>query len=314
MVQFVKSSPKEITRGVPQGSVLGPILFILFTNDMPQQLGDLSTCLMFADDTTLIISGDTTANLKERSAQSLHKAYKYCKDNDLVANTTKTKQICFWRSNAETVGLENIVLEDKVKLLGMTIDRKLTWTPHVDNLCKTLSSGLYAMRRLKQVADINTARTAYFGLCEPHIRYGLIVWGGTSHGNMERVLILQKRAIRILADLQPLETCRNSFKDLKIKTVVNLYIQEAIMYADKHEPLRNDKIHNYNTRHASFFVTPQHRLTLYERQPLYIGCKLHNHLPDNIRGLKGQDLRRELSRWLTDRPFYSLAEFLKPNN
>lgn len=201
-----------------------------------------------------------------------------------------------------------------MKLLGLTVDADLTWTAHIDQISKKISSGIFALKRIKSIADNNTARTAYFGLCETHIRYGLLVWGGTSKTNMERILILQKRAIRILANLRQMETCRLAFKELKIMTVVNMYVQDVIMYADSKDLQRNSNFHRYHTRHASHFVTPRHRLTLYERKPEYIGSKLHNLLPDHLRILTGKSLKNNLTRWLMDRPHYTLDEFFLSTN
>lgn len=308
ILSTAKSTPKEITSGVPQGSVLGPILFILFTNDLPLLLDDSCFLLMYADDTSLVVNDKTIEGLGIKTNLCLDKAYNYCRDNNLIANMTKTKQILF-RNRHQLTKLADNTLEKHVKLLGMTVDADLTWTPHIDQLCKKISTGLFALKRIKSIADRPTARAAYFGLCEAHIRYGLLVWGGTSKKNMERVLILQKRAIRILANLQQRETCRQSFKELGIMTVTNLYIKETIMYADSKNLLKNKDLHRYHTRYASHFVTPLHRLTLFEKKPDYIGSKLHNHLPDHLRTLTGKTLKTKLTKWLMDRPVYTLDEF-----
>ncbi|KAG8333651.1 hypothetical protein J6590_106252, partial [Homalodisca vitripennis] len=85
----------------------------------------------------------------------------------------------------------------------------------------------------------------------------------------------------------------------------------VIMYADnKNLPHNNPQLSHQK---CFIFTTPQHRHTLYERQPLYTSCRLHNHLPEQLRRMRGQDLKRELSKWLTEQPYYSLAEFYNDN-
>lgn len=105
----------------------------------------------------------------------------------------------------------------------MTIDADLTWTPHVDQVCKQFSSDLFGLRRLKNIPDIITARAACFGLFEAHIWYGILAWSGTSKMNMERSLVLQMREIRIPTNCQGMISCRGAFKELRIMTGVCFY-------------------------------------------------------------------------------------------
>uniref|UniRef100_A0A1B6LSB3 Reverse transcriptase domain-containing protein n=2 Tax=Graphocephala atropunctata TaxID=36148 RepID=A0A1B6LSB3_9HEMI len=187
------SKPLQTNRGVPQGSVLGPVLFILFINDMPYYLRNYCETLTYADDTTLLLSTKSPDDLAINTYVALNMAYQYCSGNDLVANPSKTKQIVFGRRAEQTPYIPDIERTDEIKFLGITIDTKLTWTPHIDSLSMKLNTSLYAIRRIKSITTTDVARTAYFGLFESHLRYGLAAWGGTSMNNLTRVLILQKR-------------------------------------------------------------------------------------------------------------------------
>uniref|UniRef100_A0A1B6HDX7 Reverse transcriptase domain-containing protein n=1 Tax=Homalodisca liturata TaxID=320908 RepID=A0A1B6HDX7_9HEMI len=307
------SGLQAITRGVPQGSVLGPVLFILYTNDFPQYMEDFSSTLMYADDTVLLLGKTNQEELEIAAYTAVNMAVQYCHGNDLVVNETKTKQLFFGRHKDTVGGLPELEEISTSKYLGVTIDDSLTWTHHIDNLCKRLSAGLYVIRRMKHISDLRTAKTAYYALYESHLRYGIAVWGGTTLGNLQRVLIHQKRAIRILASLRTRESCRQAFQELKILTVVNLYILEAVTYVHLKSPdevMTGAQQHDYNTRHAANYHLPAHRLASTEKKPTYVGAKLWHALPLELKRRDRLQFGHKLKLWLQDHPFYTINEFL----
>lgn len=310
----VRSKPQPITRGVPQGSVLGPILFILFTNDFPSICQNHSAhCLMYADDTTLLINNNSAEELNATSLTLLNNALTYSRLNDLALNPAKTTQMHFTRKKDQTPTIPSLTAVVQTKFLGITLDNKLSWTEHVNNTCKKMSTGTYVVKRLKWIGTLEAAKTAYYALVHSHMQYGLAVWG-SSTGNLNRVLTLQKKSIRTLGGLTPLQSCKQAFQSLGILTVTALYIYEIILYADTLNLPTNNDVHSYNTRHASRYVLPQHRTALYEKKPSYIGRKLRNQLPDNIRKLSGNKFKTALHDFLLERPVYTIEEFLTTLN
>lgn len=308
--QNIRSKPLLVDRGVPQGSVLGPVLFILFTNDMPHFLSTYCSTLMYADDTTLLLAGNSTEELAIGSHTALNMAYQYCHSNDLVVNMNKTKQLAFGRRRDEIPALPEVDIEPNATFLGLTIDETLSWSQHTDNLCKKLNTSLFVIKRILHISNPNTAKITYHSLFESHLRYGIVIWGGTTITNLQRILRVQKRVIRTLKGLGPRDSCREGFKDLRILTAVSLYIQEVILFVNRNELPRGTDMHHYNTRHADNYILPAHHLSLYGRKPTYVGRKLYNSLPAEIKTQRGKDLKTALNRWLVARPFYTLEEYL----
>lgn len=306
------SRPQTTKRGVPQGSVLGPVLFILYTNDFPKYMQEYCNTLMYADDTVLLLGKKQQEELEIATYTAVNMAVQYCNGNDLVVNEKKTKQLVLGRNKNIAGRLPELEDTFNSTYLGVTIDDTLSWNEHIDSLCKKLSIGLYVIRRMKNISDLTTAKTAYYALYESHLRYGIVVWGGTSQGNLQRVLTHQKRAIRLLANLQTRESCRQAFQELKILTMTNLYIYETITYVHLKSPghiTTGAQHHNHNTRHATNYCLPVHRLSSTEKKPTYAGAKLWNALPEELKSTDRQYFGRRLKQWLQDHPFYTLKEF-----
>ncbi|KAG8302936.1 hypothetical protein J6590_108243 [Homalodisca vitripennis] len=266
---------------------------------------------MYADDTTVLLKNDSAQGLFHDSLSTLEKVINYTNHNDLVLNASKTVHINFSRLAEPALNLPGVTSEEETKLLGVTLDDGLTWTSHIDSLCRKLSSGVYVIKRIHWVGGLIAAKSAYYSMMESHIRYGITVWGGTSEGNLNRILLLQKKAIRALANLQPLDSCREAFESLGILTVVALYIKTVILETLKCDLPRGENIHTHNTRNATNYVLPSHRTAQFQRKPSYIGCKLYNALPTSLKALGRKSLAAGLLNWLKSRPLYSMKEFFE---
>ncbi|KAG8290099.1 hypothetical protein J6590_090254 [Homalodisca vitripennis] len=139
------------------------------------------------------------------------------------------------------------------------------------------------------------------------MRYAIVLWGGSFRASLDRVLVLQKRAVTIMADLGASDSCRGAFVERGIMTVVAAYILEVIISSCSRELTRNAQIHDHNTRFANNFKLPSHRRTLYERKRW---CETSNSLPVEVKMLPPPKLKPHLKQWLSLRPFYTVDEFL----
>ena len=206
-VNGVLSSASELRCGVPQGSILGPLFFLIYINDLPNCLN--SACAkMFADDTTITISGSSLVDLEQETNLELLNLHCWLKANKLSLNVAKTEFMVIGSRQkllAESHNEINIKLEDQVisnvdhaKSLGLIIDNRLSWSNHVNELCKKVTSAIGALRRIRPLISQSTAVLVYNSLIQPHFDYCSLVWDGLSDQLSDKLQKLQNRAARVI--------------------------------------------------------------------------------------------------------------------
>lgn len=165
------SSMLNVIAGVPQGSILGPLLFILYVNDISSYMKMVNT-IQYADDTTFYVSDFdlTVINLNKEVAQ--YEALEWFTCNKLSLNVNKTKNINFTLRNVASE-------EDSVDLLGLHIDKKLNWKGHISILANKLSGVVFLLRKLSHSTPIIISRIAYLGIFQPLLAYGILLWGNS---------------------------------------------------------------------------------------------------------------------------------------
>ena len=183
------SSVCKLTYGVPQGSILGPLLFLIYINDLPNCL-DISCAKMFADDTNITVPGCTFAELEQATNSELNNLYNWLKANKLSLNIAKTEFMVIstrQRFLAENCSEINIQLDghpisrvEHTKSLGLNIDDRLSWSNHIKDLCRKISSAIGALRRIRPLISQSTAVQLYNALIQPHFDYCTPVWNGLS--------------------------------------------------------------------------------------------------------------------------------------
>jgi len=201
------SNSKKLNYGVPQGSILGPTLFLLYINDIVRST-EILTFNLYADDTIITYKCIDMESSFSIINIELTKIFNWMKYNKLTINHTKTKLISYRHYNKKGIDLLNrIKIDDKIlkqiktfKYLGINIDEALTWTPHISELQIRLSRTLAIMYKLKGTLGYEELKTIYFSLFNQIINYGNIIWGNASYNKTKRIITIQKRAIKILND------------------------------------------------------------------------------------------------------------------
>jgi hypothetical protein len=243
-IRGVNSSLKELSCGVPQGSILGPILFILLINDLPNASNFFS--LLYADDTTLQKSSHDLIYLFKFANIELAKLADWFKSNRLTLNISKTKYILF-RNKNQIVDFTNLKLkieseeierigqgctEESFKFVGVHLDEFLTWNYHVKHVRGKVAGAVYALSKLRNLLPKHIKYTVYNSLFRSFIEFGITAWGRSRSGDIKRICTLQKKAVRYIENSKynshagPIFT---KFNILKFHDLVNLN-QACFMY------------------------------------------------------------------------------------
>ena len=219
-----RSSTLLVTAGVPQGSILGPILFLLYVNDFSSYMNMIKT-IQYADDTTLYSTGSELKELNEINAAVQIRTYNWFTANGLSLNKDKTVHINFTLKNSRK--------DESIKFLGIILDTNLSWKNHINMITNKLSSTVYLLRKISIYVPIAISKTAYTGLFQSQLTYGILIWGNSTEWS--RVFILQKMAIRAITKNTSRVTCKPLFAELKIMTFPALYIYYCLIYVKKNE-------------------------------------------------------------------------------
>jgi hypothetical protein len=216
--------------GVPQGSLLGPLLFIIYINDVCDIL-HFSTPYIYADDTALFCTGDQINEVIGLLNEDLDKISKWMKINKLTLNVKKTKWVLFTTAQRrKTLNIINTIAMDgemidtsnSVKYLGLILDEFLTMADHTKYILNKLNKFKGILARARHYLTTKTLVAIYKGLIQPHLIYGIEIWGITSRIHYINLSILQKKLIRIICHLQFHEHTQPWFEYLEILSLDKL--------------------------------------------------------------------------------------------
>ncbi|PNF17023.1 hypothetical protein B7P43_G02754 [Cryptotermes secundus] len=316
-IKTLTSSLKAIKHGVPQGSVLGPLLFLLFINDLPRIIQNAEVVL-FADDTNILITGNDMLSLNEKIQNVKNQLEKWFYENHLIINTEKSKVIFFRGSRSTPIirsifSLNNkeVVCSSDVKFLGICITEDLSWATHTQYVCKKLSKTLYLIKSLRDSVSQSVLRNVYLAKFESVLKYGIIFWGGVKKDS-ETLFKLQKKCLRVVKGVRNRVSCRNLFREFKILTVTSLYIFEILCFIIKNRiyTTQYSDVHGYNTIHKHNLYVQFCNTERCKRGVIGMGTKIFNGLPTELKSVNNFNVfKKKLKNYLLCNVFYSLQEF-----
>lgn len=270
-----RSELRNIDIGVPQGSVLGPILFIIYTNDLPRALTRGSS-IMFADDTTIYYTDKDVEAIKTVISQDLSSLSTWLRLNKLFLNVGKTNFVVFRkrRQNVDMGGLSRLTFDNThierqstVKFLGILINEFLDWEEHISQLCMKLSTAVYMLNSLRYSLPTTALKTIYYALFYSHFIYGILLWGFSPHNRLDKIIKIQKRALRIISNSHYIAHTSEiafSLNILKFDEVLKVQTGKFMYRVSQHQvsnsllnffPMRQNR---YNTRQDNT-IQVQHR-------------------------------------------------------
>ena len=304
-VQFrdTQSNTQYITTGIPQGSILGPLLFLLYINDLSHAL-KLSV-LSFADDTTLYLSDSNIKTLYRVANNELNKLYKWLCANKLALNTDKTKYmiICSkhhkYDNNNLNLNINGIIInqisknnnETSVKFLGVFLDEHLSWKNHIQYLNGKISNSLFIMNRVKRIIPKDTLKTIYYALIYPYLTYGLLAWGHTIHNDHNTLFLKQKRALRLINKAPYNSHTDPLFRTSNILKIKDLYEQKSLLFMIQFEKKQLP---------ISFNTIFQHNRERHPERPTRQSNQIYIKMPRNtfIASLPSFTIPQIWNKWL----------------
>jgi hypothetical protein len=307
--QFVEidgyqSKSDLIKTGVPQGSILGPLLFIIYINDIIHS-SSLFNFIMYADDTTLVtsITPEMISNMGLNTIGrminiELNKLMDWIHINKLSLNTSKTKCMIFHTRQRRlnnfipklSISGELIEHVSTFNFLGLTLDEHLTWNEHVNKISNKISREIGVLNKLKNYLPLSIMKLIYNSLIQSHLNYCNLIWGF----NNDRIFKLQKKAIRTITRSKYNSHTEPIFKKLSILKLPDLFLINSLKFYFKYI---NAKLpayflqyniahiyqsHDHHTRNCRKFTVSTTRLDITKRCIRYNIPSVLNSFPDLV--------------------------------
>ena len=249
----------EIRTGIPQESILGPLFFSIYINDIIKASA-VFNYIMYADDTTLYCNLEDFVDCDTETAinRELQKINLWLLRNKLTLNVDKTKFMIFHKRKKVpnlSIALNNIAITkvDTFNYLGILLDSNLSWKSHTDMLVLKISTLIGVLHSVKKYFPKSILLTIYKSLITPHLNYGLLLWGN----RRSRVNILQKKAIRVVNFSPYISHSEPIFKNLKLLNMDDLFTLKKIKFLHK---LAHNTLPTYFNSYRQFFIKKNHCL------------------------------------------------------
>lgn len=325
-IDTVESRSLSVDYGVPQGSVLGPILFLIYVNNLCDTKLQNARIIAFADDTVLLFDGPTWADVKRSAEEGFKAVLDWLSGNILTLNLEKTKYITF--SINITTQPQDFTLQahscdmlspcfcpslssvNFIKYLGVIVDQHLNWTRQIEVLCNKTRRLICIFKRIRALRDVDIVRSVYFSLCQSILSYAIAAWGGAKKTQMLKLERAQRALIKVINFKGFRFSTETLYKEYCVLTVRQLYIYATILRQHNVIPPPTiSRRHKFTIYHTIKSKSAFARKFSYIRGP-YLYNKLNNKCGD-LRLCSRFKVKKVLKDFLLQLNYDSTEDLLK---
>lgn len=310
----VSSRANEIICGVPQGSILGPVLFLIYINSIIN-IKLKGKVYMFADDTTLIYSADSIQQIRNAIESDLSVLSSWLSYNKLSINYSKSAFMYITKRRLSSdlksdIKFNNEIIKysTDIKFLGIILDEHLSWSKHIESIRKKISPVIGVLYRIRHQITLKYLKCIYFSLIYSKLQYLISVWGTARLSIIKPIKILQNKVIKCIYKLEHLEPTRNLYKPRQLLDINTIYkfkvlnFIHSVIYNYKHSNLNfevNSHKHEHITRQTDMLIPIKIKSDMGKRSILYNGIILYNELPARLKKkLSVEKFKKELKKYL----------------
>ena len=300
--EVVYSEQMTVNTGVPQGSVLGPLLFIIYINDLPLCL-DKCKSGIFADDTTIYYSNKNLSDVYSAIKSDLEILMDWFKANKLSCNLNKTSYMLFKPKNSNATVCDLKLGDDLIKqvkstnFLGVYLDDELNWKEYLNHIYNKINKNLYLLAKIKNLLPVHAKKSFYFAHIYSHLNYGTMLWGPMAgKGQMNKIFKLQKRCVRLINNSKFNAHTDPIFKEMKLLKLEQIIELDILKFSYKHSRNllpnsltnmlnRYQYTHQYNTRNRQIGQISHHSTAMFNKSFL---CKINTlwvPLPSHLKNV-----------------------------
>jgi hypothetical protein len=297
-IDNTQSTARFITHGVPQGSILGPLLFLIYINDIPK-LGLHGHVTLYADDTCLFYIGNSLNETTTQAQQDLDKLFEWFQFNLLTINISKTSYIIFKTKNKtipphNSLKINDTFIEQKTqeKYLGLRLDNHLRWDKQIAYIKNKLASLTGSLRSINECVPRKLKYNIYNSLVKSHLLYLIEIWGTAAKTGLQELQRAQNKVIKALFCYPYSTSTTKIFKETKLMNIQQLYryntciLIRKILNKNIHTSLsftQKSQLTKRKLRRPSLLVLPKIRTKLAKKSITFEGALLYNKLPSNIK-------------------------------
>lgn len=307
------STETTITYGVPQGSILGPSLFLIYVNDLCNMAIPNAKIFTYADDTAIVFSGETWPEVFAEAESGMTKIIKWLNTNLLTLNIDKTKFITFTiRSNNSpppqqlqlkahscsdtlTCNCPSLTKTSSIKYLGVLLDEHLTWLPHISLLSSRIRKLIWIFKKLRHLMDQSLLTSTYVAICQSVLTYCIPAWGGAYKSHMIILERAQRSVLKTMTFKRYQFPTKDLYENCQILTVRQLYILNVTLRTHKKIPL-----HPSHTRRRYRIKNILHRTDFKQHQFDFLATHIYNKINKilSIHTLNLNNCKQTLRKWL----------------